>query len=163
MPAFNEYANFYDSLYEDKDYLAECNFIEGILKEFSNRPMNKFLDLGCGTGGHSIPLAERGYRLTGVDISEEMLKEAEQKSNRLGVDVEFLSGDIRSLDLEISFDAVFAMFAVISYQPTNDDLIAAFRTARRHLEQDGLFIFDTWYGPSVLTIRPAEREKTVED
>jgi len=54
------------------------------------------------------------------------------------------------------------MFAVMSYQTTNDDLAAAFRTARRHLEPGGLFIFDAWFGPAVLRVRPMDRYKFVE-
>ncbi|MHA1938039.1 MAG: class I SAM-dependent DNA methyltransferase [Candidatus Thorarchaeota archaeon] len=163
MSVFDKYASFYDSLYGDKEYVAECDFIESILKKFSGRPVNKILDLGCGTGGHSIPLAKRGYTLTGVDISEEMLSEARGKSDIAGVDIDFRLGDIRNLSLDASYDTTLAMFAVISYQPTNEDLIAAFNTVRRHLEQDGLFIFDTWFGPSVLAIRPTEREKSIEN
>ena len=54
------------------------------------------------------------------------------------------------------------MFAVISYQTTNEDLLAAFRTARRHLEPEGLFVFDAWFGPAVLAERPSARVKMIE-
>ncbi|MCK5603916.1 methyltransferase domain-containing protein [Candidatus Pacearchaeota archaeon] len=161
MSVFDKYASFYDKLYEDKEYVAECDFIESILEKFSDRPVRKILDLGCGTGGHSIPLSKRGYILTGVDLSREMLEGAKQKSDLAGVDIDFRIGDIRYLSLQESFDTALAMFAVISYQTTNDDLIAAFKTARRHLEPNGLFIFDTWFGPSVMTIQPSVREKTI--
>ena len=54
------------------------------------------------------------------------------------------------------------MFAVISYQTTNEDLLAACRTARRHLSPGGLFVFDAWFGPAVLTQRPTARVKIIE-
>ena len=59
------------------------------------------------------------------------------------------------------FDAALMMFAVLGYQVENDDVLAALRTARRHLEPGGLFIFDVWYGPAVLHQRPSERVKII--
>jgi SAM-dependent methyltransferase len=78
-------------------------------------------------------------------------------------DLEFIQGDIRNLSLEKRFDVVLSLFHVMSYQTSNEDLGAALKTAHTHLEKDGVFIFDCWYGPGVLTDRPAERNKTFED
>ncbi len=160
--AFQRYASYYDAFYQGKDYQAECDFIETILQRFAQRPARRILDLGCGTGGHSIPLALRGYRMTGVDRSAEMISRARRKATEAGAQIEFQVGDLRSLNLGAKFDCALAMFAVISYQTSNEDLLAAFHTARRHLHPGGLFIFDTWFGPSVLTVRPARREKAFE-
>ena len=66
----------------------------------------------------------------------------------------FTTGDIRDIRLNQRFDVVIALFHVISYQTTNDDVTAAFQTARQHLNPGGIFIFDVWYGPAVLTERP---------
>ena len=55
------------------------------------------------------------------------------------------------------------MFHVISYQVSNDDLLAAMKTARQHLDASGVFVFDVWYGPAVLTDRPAVRVKRIAD
>ena len=156
------YADQYDLLYSDKDYEAECDFVEAIFHKL-DVPVKTILDLGCGTGGHAIPLAQRGYQVTGVDRSEEMLMIVRQKAQSAGVEVEFVLGDIRRVELERTFDAVIAMFAVISYQTTNADLAAACRTARRHLKPGGIFTFDCWHGPGVLTDRPMQRVKIVQD
>src|SRR5262249_17801192 len=72
-------------------------------------------------------------------------------------------GDVRSIYLGQTFDAVVALFHVISYLTTNEDLQAAFRTAAHHLVHGGLFLFDVWHGPAVLTERPTERVKSVAD
>ena len=168
VPPFDKvYACTYDALYQDKDYEAECDFLEHIFARHAQSPIHTILDLGCGTGGHALPLARRGYAMTGVDCSETMLSEARHKVQALASDfglrtLDFLAGDIRTLDLGRTFDAVIAMFAVISYQTTNEDLAAAFRTARRHLKPGGLFVFDCWFGPAVLTDRPSDRYKIVE-
>ena len=162
MDVFNNYAQYYDRLYLEKDYGGECDFLEQILQRFSGNPILSILDLGCGTGGHALPLAQRGYDVTGVDRSEQMLAIAKAKATRANLSVEFQQGDIRTLDLGRTFDAVIAMFAVMSYQTTNDDLAAAFHTTRHHLKPRGLFVFDCWFGPAVLTQRPSDRYKIVE-
>jgi len=159
------YAGAYDALYQDKDYEAECDSLEQIFARYAQAPIRTILDLGCGTGGHALPLAGRGYSVTGVDRSETMLAEARRKAKAMAQGAgscDFVQGDIRTLDLGQTFGAVIAMFAVISYQTTNNDLAAAFRTARSHLEPGGLFVFDCWFGPAVLTQRPTDRYKIVE-
>ncbi len=75
----------------------------------------------------------------------------------------FSPGDIREIRLNKRFDAVIALFHVISYQTTNEDVTAAFETARQHLNPGGVFIFDIWYGPAVLTERPSVRIKRMAD
>lgn len=162
MQTFSDYAQYYDALYSDKDYEAECDYIEEIFNLFSSNKIRHILDLGCGTGGHVFPLIQRGYKVSGVDSSERMLAAARKKAEENNVQVEFVLGDIRSLELDQQYDAIIAMFAVMSYQTTNDDLLATFKTAHQHLHKDGLLIFDSWYGPAVLTIRPSPRTKTIE-
>jgi len=156
------YSQAYDVLYDDKDYEAECDFVEEIFKRASVG-VHTILDLGCGTGGHALPLARRGYQVSGVDRSDEMLEIAAAKARDSGVDLELVHGDLRDLDLGRTFDAVISMFAVMSYQTTNDDLAAACRTAARHLAPGGVFAFDAWHGAGVLTDPPTSRTRTVDD
>jgi predicted TPR repeat methyltransferase len=164
MTVFNEYAKFYDALYNEKDYGAECSFLEAIFKKYATQPVQNILDLGCGTGGHVFQLARRGYTVCGVDQSANMLTIAQEKKTKLagGEKTSFQQGDIRSVQLNKQFDAVVSMFAVMGYMISNDDLQMALKTARRHLLTGGLFIFDAWYGPAVLSERPIDRYKIIE-
>jgi SAM-dependent methyltransferase len=162
MSVFQDYARFYDSLYEGKDYKAECDFLEQVFSKCATRKVASILDLGCGTGGHAQLLARRGYRVTGVDRSDPMLEQARSKAADLHPAPEFVSGDIRTVDLNRTFDAVIAMFAVVGYMTTNEDLLAAFKTARRHLKPGGVFVFDAWSGLAVLAERPSDRYKIVD-
>ncbi|HVE75212.1 MAG TPA: class I SAM-dependent methyltransferase [Actinomycetota bacterium] len=155
------YSSTYDALYADKDYEAECDVLETLFKAHAPGPVLRVLDLGCGTGGHAIPLARRGYEVVGVDRSEGMLAQAAAKAKAAGVDVSFQLSDIRSLEGHSDFDAVIAMFAVIGYQTENADLRAALESVRSNLKKEGLFIFDFWYGPAVLSEGPGERVKLV--
>ena len=157
------YADTYDLLYQDKDYGAECDLIGHILKTHGDGAVRRILDLGCGTGNHAIRLAEQGYEVVGVERSERMLANARRKAAGLtgGNNPIFHQGDIRNLDLQEVFDAVLMMFAVLGYQLENADVLAALRAARHHLRLGGLLIFDVWYGPAVLHLRPSQKSKVI--
>jgi len=157
------YADAYDLFYRDKDYAAECDLIERLFQTYGDGSIHSVLDLGCGTGNHAIPLAQRGYRVIGVDRSEDMLAHARTKAAGLssGGGVTFHQGDIRSVDMQQHFDAALMMFAVLGYQLENSDVLSALRIARRHLRPGGLLIFDVWYGPAVLRQRPSQRVRVI--
>jgi SAM-dependent methyltransferase len=157
-----EYANSYDLLYSDKNYTAECSVIDAIINEYGLKPSRSILDLGCGTGNHALPLAQRGYEITGVDRSDEMLARFRRKARETNAsNVSCHSGDICSIDLGRTFDAALMMFAVLGYQLENAQVLSALRSAWQHLNPGGLLVFDVWYGPAVLHLRPSERAKVI--
>jgi SAM-dependent methyltransferase len=159
------YAAAYDALYSDKDYPGECDLLERLFHEYGRSEIRYLLDLGCGTGSHALILAERGYDVVGVDRSEAMLAHARSRAaaKQLQRHATFLSGDVRRLDLGRTFDVAVLLFAVLGYQTTRDDVVAALRVARKHLKHSGLLLFDVWYGPAVLAQRPEQRTKVVEN
>lgn len=161
MTVFADYARYYDLLYQDKDYAGEAQYISSLLRRFL--PQAKALvELGSGTGRHAALLAGDGYSVHGVELSLEMLEQAQDLAGR-HKGLMFSQGDIRSVRLGRRFDAAISLFHVISYQTTNLDIIQSFRTAREHLHAGGIFLFDCWYGPCVLTERPSVRIKRVSD
>lgn len=155
-----DYASVYDILYRDKNYEKECDFIEALFKKCNNQPKT-ILDLGCGTGEHAIILAKRGYKVTGVDRSSPMLEIARKKSKNKGLEIEFIEGDLTNMSLNRKFDAVISMFAVMSYQTTNEAVSSVCRLARESLVPGGLFMFDCWHGPAVLTDKPTTRIREI--
>ena len=159
----SEYAHAYDALYQDKDYQAESQLIDRLLQSYAKHEVRSVLDLGCGTGNHSLPLAERGYEVAGVDRSPAMLRAARMKAAAAQLDgkAQFHQEDIQTFRSERAFDAALMMFAVLGYQLENSDVLAALRTARRHVKPGGLLIFDVWYGPAVLRQGPSERVKVI--
>ncbi len=120
------YASVYDTLYGEKDYEAECDLIEEAGRRFGARPIHRILDLGCGTGGHALPLTRRGYAVVGVDRSEEMLAEARRKAALAGLETRFMRGDLRTVRVGERFDLVAMMFAVLGYQLSDDDVAALY-------------------------------------
>lgn len=164
MPVFGSYSAYYNLLYRDKDHAGEVDYLQGLIRRY--RPnARQLLDLGCGTGRHDLLLSERGYSVTGVDVSAEMLAIALENipAAKLPNPPDFIRGDLRTIRLERRFDAVISLFHVMSYQSGNDDLRSAIATARAHLEPAGIFIFDCWYGPAVLSAPPTRRVKEMED
>jgi len=159
---FQSYGKYYDVIYADKDYEKECDFLEEIFKNYSRFMPKTILDAGCGTGGHAVPLAKRGYAVTGIDASEVMTRIAEEKARENGVSVNFYVGDLRKLRLNRKFDACVCMFAVMDYLTENEEIGEVLSKIRGHLEDGGLFVFDFWYGPAVLTLLPSVRVKTTE-
>ncbi len=157
------YSALYDSLYQDKDYVAECDLLERIFSEFGTLPVRDVLDLGCGTGGHAYVLAERGYEVVGVDRSLPMVQRARQKSQGAAAisDPTFHVADLREFRVDQSFNAVLMMFAVLGYQLEDCDVLSALKTARCQLRPGGLLAFDCWYGPAVDRQRPGSRRKIV--
>jgi SAM-dependent methyltransferase len=146
-------------LYRDKDYDGEARYVDSLVRRFAP-DARTMLELGCGTGRYSSAFARLGYRVHGVDLSGEMLAEASRAANE---NVKFSAGDARTVRLGERFDAVTALFHVMSYQTSNDDAIGMLRTMKEHLAPGGLAVFDFWYGPAVLTQRPEVRFKEVWD
>ncbi len=163
---FGRYAQYYDLLYRDKDYDGEVRFIDGLIKKYAPNAKH-LLELGCGTGIHAEKLAAVGYSVHGVDLSAEMLKCAEERIQNFpekeAKKISFSCGDIRQFHGEKCFDAVISLFHVMSYQTSNENLLATFKAAKGNLKYNGLFIFDCWYGPAVLANRPSVRIKRMED
>lgn len=161
MAVFEDYSNYYDLLYADKDYAAEVEYIHGLIQREAPGAKS-ILNLGCGTGKHDALLVEKGYSITAIDLSETMVDIARKNYADLS-SVQFHTGDLRTFRSEEKFDVVLSLFHVMSYQVANDDQVAAFETAAYHLKDGGVFLFDCWYGPGVLSDPPHSRLKEVEN
>ena len=165
---FKKYASYYNLLYANKDYTAEVDYIEALLKKYRvkhppsfTKTSTRLLDLGCGTGRHAKYFLQKNYSVVGVDLSPEMVaiaKESVSKTNE-----QYLVGDVRSIRLEDKFDMVSSLFHVASYQNTLADLGAFIETAALHLERGGMFLFDFWYQPAVLAEPPELRVKRISE
>lgn len=166
MNVFGNYALYYDLLYKDKDYNIEADYIYKLIDKYSTN-IKSILELGCGTGKHAELLASKGLSIHGIDISKNMLQKAQKRLENLPETISnklnFSNGDVRTYRINRCFDVVISLFHVISYQTTDEDLQAVFKTAKKHLNADGIFIFDCWYGPAVLAERPELRIKRMEN
>jgi len=133
-----KYSKIYDLVYQDKDSESEINLLEKILKEYD---VKKILDIGCGTGRHSMILAKKGYDILGIDKSIDMVKVARTK---IKLDnLRFKHCSILKFKKQEIFDACLSLFDVIGYLKKKD-IPKFFKIVSEHLQKNGLFIFDYW-------------------
>ncbi len=146
---FNRYARYYDLFYRKKKYKRECEFLERIVWKYAPLPPKTILDLGCGTGGHMIPLAQRGYELSGVDRSGAMLKVAEGKFKKTGIKASLRKAQLSDFHLRKKFDVILSMFSVVDYLVRDKDLKGTLACVGRHMKSSSLFVFDFWNADAV--------------
>ena len=138
---YEEFAAVYDALMDDFDYPAWAEHYLRLLAEAGCAPRTAF-ECGCGTGSLSIPLARTGLRLTASDLSEDMLRLAQQKARRSGVMIPFVRMDMRRLEVPRPVDAVLACCDAVNYLTSEEDVLAFFHGAHRCLKSGGALAFD---------------------
>ena len=141
MDAYHNLAASYDRLTNDVDYEATVAFYEEILKREGLRPRT-VVDMACGTGSVSEILARKGYEVTGVDLSEEMLTEAMMKTMDMENHPMFSCQNLRDLRLPKAVDIAVCALDSLDYITDPADCEAAIRRAYRVLNPGGIFIFD---------------------
>lgn len=164
MKAFEQYADFYDSYYANKNYDKEIDYILNLASQHGLSNPQTILDIGCGTAGHLLPLCKKNIKTDGFDLSEKMIELAKQKIAKSGIEnfVKVETGDATTYRNGKKYGMVISMFAVMGYLTTNESFLAGLKTARTHLNKDGLFIFDVWFGPAVLHNLPETRIQEFE-
>ncbi len=132
-------APFYDEINGDIDYGAWADFLDGLMKR-NARPVREVLDLGCGTGSMTIELAKRGYDMTGVDLSPEMLDMARKRAG--DPNILWLCQDMRELELFGTVQAAVCCLDCINHLTDAADVRRTLSLVHNYLEPDGLFVFD---------------------
>jgi SAM-dependent methyltransferase len=149
---FDAHAPIYDSNDFTRNTVAEADFL---LEELEIQPGSSILDVGCGTGRHSIELARRGYRVTGLDLSEEMLSRAAASARAAEVEVQWIRSDATEFTLPAKYDAVICLcegaFGLLSQ---GDDAIeqplAILCNVSRSLNPGGKVVFTVLNGAAML-------------
>lgn len=144
MKAYTSLAPVYDRLNADIDYGTWCDFIERQFSLYAKKHPESVLDLACGTGTITLALARRGYDMTGVDISEDMLAVARKKCDveRFRHSVLLVAQDMSQLELYGTVDAAISCLDSLNYITDSDALYRTFARVHNYLNPDGLFVFD---------------------
>jgi len=141
---FENYAQKYDKECFVQGTQGECDFIE---QEIAYKKSKKILDVGCGTGRHSIELTKRGYNVTGVDLSASQLKSAKEKAKKLNLKIDFKKCDARKLPFKGKFDvAIMLCEGGFSLMETDEMNFEILKNATKALKAKGKFIFTTLNG-----------------
>jgi ubiquinone/menaquinone biosynthesis C-methylase UbiE len=141
---FENYANKYDNENFTKGTLGECDFIESELSSDKNL---KILDVGCGTGRHSIELTKRGYKVTGIDLSVSQLAKAKEKAEENNLKIDFQNLDARNLPFTEDYDIAIMLceggFPLMETDELNFEIL---KSVTKSLKKNGKFIFTTLNG-----------------
>jgi ubiquinone/menaquinone biosynthesis C-methylase UbiE len=141
---FENYGQKYDRESFTQGTIGECDFIE---QEIGFNKSKKILDIGCGTGRHSIELSKRGYHITGIDLSDSMLAKAREKAKKQGLKIDFLKYDARNLPFKNEYDLVIMLcegaFPLMETDEMNYEIL---KNATKSLKEHGKFIFTTLNG-----------------
>jgi len=141
---FENYGQKYDSESFTQGTIGECDFIE---QEISFNKSLKILDIGCGTGRHSIELSKRGYDVTGIDLSDSQLTRAREKADKQDLKIDFLKYDARNLPFSNEYDlAIMLCEGAFPLMETDEMNYEILRNATRSLKDGGKFIFTTLNG-----------------
>jgi SAM-dependent methyltransferase len=152
------------SLYDHPD-IYDVMFPAGPAEEFYRRQAERaagpVLELACGSGRYTVPVARDGHAVVGLDQSAPMLAAARARAEAAGVSVELVAGDMRELALERRFGLIFIATNSLLHLASNDELVRFFRGVRAHLLPTGRFAFDV-FSPSVkLLARPHDERFTI--
>ena len=141
---FENYAEKYDNEVFTQGTIGECDFIEN---EISRDRSLKILDVGCGTGRHSIELSKRGYTVTGIDLSESQLARAREKAKSANLTIDFRKQDARDLPFNAEFDVAIMLceggFPLMETDEMNFEIL---KNVAKSLKIGGKFIFTTLNG-----------------
>jgi ubiquinone/menaquinone biosynthesis C-methylase UbiE len=139
-PFYEKYAWAYDLIISHNQKL-ECAFIEKMLADSGIGRGAAILDAGCGTGNYSVELMQRGYRVTGVDRSSQLLMIAQKKAAAAGLEIRFDDGDILTLSSDRQYDAILCR-GVLNDLVEENDRIQVFRSFAGSLRFGGTIILD---------------------
>jgi len=141
---FENYGKTYDKESFTQGTAGECDFIE---REMDFDKSTRILDVGCGTGRHTIELAKRGYSVTGVDLSDSQLNRAKQKASEQNVHADFRKADARYLSFSNEYDLVIMLCeGAFPLMETDEMNFAILKNTHNALRKNGKLIFTTLNG-----------------
>ncbi len=141
---FEDYGRNYDNECFVQGTIGECDFLE---KELGFNKEARILDIGCGTGRHTLELTRRGYNVVGVDLSDSLLQRAREKASALNLDIIFQKHDARALPFSHEFElAIMICEAAFPLMETDEMNYQILRSAARALKPGGKLVFTTLNG-----------------
>src|SRR5699024_9224628 len=138
---YQNFALVYDQLMEHAPYDQWTSFTIDIVEKY-NKSVQTIIDIGCGTGEITTRLADQSYHMYGIDLSNDMLAMAMEKSMDKQVDVKWIQQDVTQLTGFNDIDMAISFCDVFNYLQTEEDLLKAFTNINASLREGSLFLFD---------------------
>ncbi|MFJ8067802.1 class I SAM-dependent DNA methyltransferase [Peribacillus sp. NPDC096447] len=138
---YERFAYVYDELMKDAPYEKWLMILTAKLEQYGIGG-RKVLDLACGTGEMTVELAQHGFEVTGVDLSDEMLLVANEKAVKLGLSIPLFQQNMAELEGLGQFDCVTIFCDSLNYLRDEEDIVKTFSRVHEHLKDGGLFLFD---------------------
>lgn len=135
-------AKWYDKLMEDFDYKSLSSYYCDAIKKYAPQAPKQLLDLGCGTGTISILMAEQGYDVTGIDLSNEMLSLASAKANANNLRIKYACENMAYLDAGQGYGAAICSLDGLNYLTKKEELVSCISRVSSSLVSGGVFMFD---------------------
>ncbi|MRS04600.1 class I SAM-dependent methyltransferase [bacterium] len=151
MTVYNHFAQVYARGYYPEFSQALAGLLPGIFSQYEIPETGEMLDLACGEGSFALEMAKKGWKVSGIDQSDEMLRLAQHRASDSGVTLEFSKQDMRDFTVDKQFDVVTCWFDSLNYLIRIEDLQCAFTRVEKALKPGGWFIFDmnTIYGLAI--------------
>jgi len=153
MPEKNEWfeswfhSPFYELLYYKRDRSEAKEFIEALLNHLRPESHARFLDLACGSGRHSVYLASKGYEVTGIDLSDELIEKARRDERD---NLSFYVHDMRNSFRINYYDYVLNLFTSFGYFDTDHEHVRVLHNVFKGLNSGGLFVLDFFNAEKVI-------------
>lgn len=139
---YTAFSRVYDKLMAQVDYEAWAQHYLRLMREMDVPPQGKCVECACGTGNLTLPLQKSGLKMTGVDLSGEMLADAMKKAGKEGLFIPFVRQDMTKLSVPRKVDCVLATCDGVNYLTDPEKALAFFRAAHQCLKEGGALIFD---------------------
>lgn len=132
----------YEKLYANRDEAEATKLVDLLVETLDLNKCSRILDLGCGRGRHSISMAQKGYHVKGIDLSEQAIKTAREKAEKLGLEnISFEVNDMRK-PLPETFDAIVNLFTTFGYFRSDEENARVFDSVVQMIEPGGMFVLD---------------------
>ncbi len=161
-PYTRPFAEYYDIRAEKmiQNVGQELEFFEFVFDSIAEAQVKSILDVGCGTGRHYIPLVQKGYSVTGVDQSQNMLDALTKKAEAVKLEAYVVNKDMREIDFTGEFEAIICMNTAFQYLLTDEDILHTLKAFRHALKPGGVAIIDLM---NFLSLLGRYKENVVEN
>lgn len=151
----------YELLYQNRNASEATELADLVERTVKPEPGCSILDMGCGRGRHAIEFATRGYRLTGIDLSERSIAQAKSAALEAGLEIDFRRGDMRTPITDAVFDGILNLFTAFGYFNTHDEHQSALNAMLAPLTPGGWFVQDFLNAERVIADLVPEDVRTI--